>query len=115
MEKNVVVIINHAPHGSIFFLEGLRAAMGLIASTDELNITILFLGEGVWGALSGLDRGDGSKYIATMAEWGFRLNAESESLAERGINTHNMAQDVEIIQRSQAIKLLHTSDFTLSF
>jgi sulfur relay (sulfurtransferase) DsrF/TusC family protein len=113
--KHILLMINHAPHGSIHFSEGLRAATGLIASTDELNISVVFLGEGVYAALSGLERGEAAKYVATLAEWGFGLSAESESLAEREIPVGELAADVKVISRAQVLDLIRAADFTIDF
>jgi sulfur relay (sulfurtransferase) DsrF/TusC family protein len=115
MEKNVVLTINHAPFGSNHFVEGLRAAMGLIASTDEFNIFVIFLGEGIYAALTELERNEASKYIATLTDYGFRLSAEKESLVERGLPADDIALDVEVIGRSQVLELLNAADFTIDF
>ncbi len=115
-QKNVLITINHAPHGSIFCAEGLREAMGVISTPDEHNVVVVFLGDGAYAALAGVDRSDEvARSIAALAEWGYKLEVEMESLESAGIQSHEVAPDVEIIPRTKLLDQIGASDFVVDF
>ena len=114
-EKKVLVSFNRAPYGTIFYTEGLRAALGVTAGIEENEVAALFLGDGVYFALKDLDRTDTSKYIATLSKQGAPLYAEEESLCERGIRREDLADDITIIPRVEALKLFQETDCNIDF
>lgn len=114
-QKTFLITINHAPHGSIFYVEGLRTAVGMISTMDEHNATVLFLGDGAWAALAGMDRSETNRHIATLAEWGNKQVVEQESLERLGIRADEVSHDVEIVPRIQILALLNTADFVVDF
>jgi sulfur relay (sulfurtransferase) DsrF/TusC family protein len=113
--RNVLVTFNHAPHGSVYYSEGLRAAVGVTSGVDEHSVDVLYLGEGVRFALRDTDRRDSARYLATLASFGAKLRVERESLAERDIEEAALAEDVEIIDRHQALELVRRADLTIDF
>lgn len=114
-QKHVVVFFNRAPYGSIFYTEGLRAAVGVIAGLDEHTIVMVYLGDGAYFALKGVDRSDTAKYIGTLTAFGYRLKVERESLEARGISEDEVASDIEIIPRSEVLALVNKADVTIGF
>jgi sulfur relay (sulfurtransferase) DsrF/TusC family protein len=114
-EKKVLVSFHRAPYGTIFYTEGLRAALGVTSGIDENEVTALFIGDGVYFALKDIDRTDTSKYLATLAKIGAPLYAEEESLCERGINKEDMADDIKIIPRSEVLALYKEADCNIDF
>jgi sulfur relay (sulfurtransferase) DsrF/TusC family protein len=114
-QKTVMLTINHAPHGSGFCAEGLRTAMGVISTMDEHSAIVVFLGEGAWAAPVGVDRGEASRYLATLVEWGCLRAVEMESLEKAGIRTDEVAPDIAIIRRAAIRALLETADFVIDF
>jgi len=114
-QRHVLVTFNHAPYGSIYYTEGLRAAVGVTSGVDEHTVEVLYLGEGVRFALRDVDRRDSARYLATLASLGARLRAERESLAERGIEEADLAENVEVIDRRQALELVRRADLTMDF
>lgn len=114
-QKQVLLTLNHAPHGSIFYAEGLRAAVGVTAGVDEHSIVVVFLGEGAYAALKGFDRSETARYIGTLADWDYGLKVERESLEVRGISADEVAPDIEIVPRLKVLALLRAADFTIDF
>ena len=114
-QKTVMLTINHAPHGSVFCTEGLRAALGVISTPDEHDTVVVFLGDGAYSALAGVDRSEAARYIATLSEWGYRLTVETESLEMAGIRDDEVAPDVEIVPRTRVLALLAAADFVIDF
>lgn len=114
-QRHIVFTINRPPVGSVHFAEGLRATVGATAGTDEHTVDVLYLGDGVYFALKGVDRIDTAKYIETLTAAGRKLKVEQESLDERGISRDSLAADVEVIGRAAALKLIAGADFTAAF
>lgn len=114
-QRRILFTINHAPFGSIHYTEGLRAVVGATSGIDEHEVDVLYLGDGVYFALRGVDRSDTLKYIDTLAQAGRKLKVERESLQERGIAHQDLAPDVEVIPRSAVRDLIARADFTVGF
>jgi sulfur relay (sulfurtransferase) DsrF/TusC family protein len=113
--KTTLVMLTHPPHGTLHFLEGLRAAMGLASSIDECSLMVAFLGDGCLGSLAALERGEAEQHIATLTELGCRLQVERESLDARSIADVEVAPGIDIIPRSDLVARLRTVDFVVGF
>ena len=114
-QRHVLVTFNHAPYGSVFYTEGLRAVVGVTSGIDEHTVDVLYLGEGVRFARKDVDRRDSARYLATLASLGAKLKVEREALAERGIEEDDLAEDVEVIDRHRALDLVRQADLTIDF
>ena len=114
-QKHVLVTFNHLPYGSIYYSEGLRAAVGVTSGIDEHTVDLLYLGDGVHFALKDVDRADSLRYLTTLAKQGVKLRVEREALQARGISEADLADDVEVIDRSQALDLIRRADLTMDF
>src|SRR3989304_3744388 len=112
-QKHVLFTINHAPYGSIWYTEGLRAVVGVTSGIDEHTVDVVYVGDGAYFALKGVDRADSAKYIGTLSGMGYRLKVERESLAVRGLAPGELAEDVEIISRSDVLGLIAKADATI--
>jgi len=114
-QKHVLVFFTHAPYGSIYYTEGLRAAVGVTSGVDEHTVDVVYLGDGVYFALKGVDRSDSIKYINTLSQGGCRLKAEAESLQARNIAPDQVAEDIEVIPRKEVVALIKKADLTIDF
>jgi len=114
-QRHVLITFNHAPYGSIFYTEGLRAAVGVTSGIDEHTVDVLYLGDGVYFALKGVDRRDSAKYLATLSASGVNLKAEKEALQSRDISESDLAEGVEAIGREEALGLVRQADLTIDF
>lgn len=114
-QRNVLVTINRAPFGSIYYTEGLRAAVGVTSGIDENKVTVAYLGDGVYFTLKGVDRRDTDKYLTTLDKQGAKLIVQKESLKERGIREDEVDTNFEILPSKEIFKLLQEADFTIDF
>src|SRR3972149_6231250 len=105
-QKHVLFTINSAPYGSIWYTEGLRAVVGVTSGIDEHSVDVVYLGDGAYFALKGVDRTDSAKYIGTLAGMDYKLQVERESLAARGIGEGEVAEDVQVISRADLLGLV---------
>jgi tRNA 2-thiouridine synthesizing protein C len=114
-QKQVLITFNHAPYGSIWYTEGLRAAVGATSGIDEHLVDVVYLGDGAYFALKGVDRTDSAKYIYTLARLRCKLRVEKESLEARGISEEEVADDIEVIPRPEVLSLMRKADVTIDF
>lgn len=114
-QKHVLFTFSHAPYGSIWYTEGLRAVVGVTSGIDEHSVDVVYLGDGVQFALKGVDRADSAKYLGTLQKLGHKLKVEKESLVERGISEGDLAEDVEVVARSEILGLVSKADVTIDF
>src|ERR1035437_1779181 len=114
-QKHVLFTFNHAPYGTIWYNEGLRAVVGVTSGIDEHTVDIVYLGDGVYFTLKGVDRADSAKYLNTLVKLDYPLRVERESLAERGIGEAEVAEDIQIIPRSKVLELVQQADLTIDF
>lgn len=114
-KKHVVVFMTHAPYGSIWYTEGLRAAVGVTSGIDEHSVDVIYLGDGVQFALKGVERTDSNKYLGSLAKGGYKLWVDQDSLTDRGIKQEEVAGDVNVVPRSQVLSLMAKADHTIDF
>ena len=114
-EKKVIISFNHPPYGSIYYTEGLRAAVGTTSGIDEHRVDMVSLGDGIYFCLQDVDRTDTVKYITTLSQGGSKLYAEEESLNARNISKDKLADDVEVIPRKKILELYKEADFNIDF
>jgi len=114
-QRHVLITFNHAPYGSIYYTEGLRAAVGVTSGIDEHTVDVLYLGDGVFFALKDIDRSDSAKYLATLSALGVNLKAEKEALQARSISESDLADDVDVVSRDEALELVRRADLTIDF
>lgn len=114
-QRRVLITFNREPYGSIFYTEGLRVAVGVTSGIDEHTVDVLYLGDGVYFALKDVDRSDSAKYLFTLSAHGTNLKAEEEALRARNISDSDLADDVEVISRDEALQLVRRADVTIGF
>jgi sulfur relay (sulfurtransferase) DsrF/TusC family protein len=114
-QRHVLITFNHAPYGSIYYTEGLRAVVGVTSGIDEHTVDALYLGDGVYFVLKDVDRSDSARYLATLSALGVNLKAEKEALQARDISGSDLADDVEVVSGEKALELVRRADLTIDF
>jgi sulfur relay (sulfurtransferase) DsrF/TusC family protein len=114
-EKIVLINICRAPFGTVFYTEGLRAAVGVSAGIDENIPTVLFQSDGVYYCLKNVDRTDALAYFQSYKDMGTVLCAVKEDLDERGISEAELADDITVISKEKAFELFQENDFNMDF
>ncbi len=114
-QRRVLITINHAPYGAVYHTEGLRAVVGVTSGIDEHEVDVLYLGDGAYYTLKDVDRADSNLYLGTIARQNRRLKVERESLEALGVNEAELAADVDVISRDEALALVRQADLTIDF
>ena len=113
--NKVLVMFLNRPFGTIHYVEGMRAALGIASGWDEHEVTLLFLGEGAYYSLKGVSRTDALKYINTLEKLGFSLRVERESLQQLGIEENEVDDLFSIVSRDEVFEMFKEHDFTVDF
>jgi sulfur relay (sulfurtransferase) DsrF/TusC family protein len=116
MPKNVFVSFLRSPVGSIYPVEGLRAAGGMLSGADEHKVTVAFMGKGARCAIKGVDLWYASKFMKLFPEsGGKKFYVEEESLKDEGIDRSQVADEFAVIPRAQLRQMMLSADICLSF
>jgi sulfur relay (sulfurtransferase) DsrF/TusC family protein len=105
--KKLVITYTHPPYGTSHFMEGLRLASGM--GFDEHEAKLVFLGEGAFCALKGVDKAPAEQFLETIAEFDYPLYVERESLYEHGINEAHLDPDAKVVLIEAGVYLDVTS------
>lgn len=119
MKKQLLVVCRHAPYSTSLAKEGLDFA--LAAGVFDQNISLLFLGEGLWQL-----KKDQQSNALGMKNLGKALSAlplydidniyvEKASLMALGLNEADLLMAVETLDESGIATLLATADVIFNF
>ena len=123
----------HAPHGTIYALEGLEVV--LIGASFDQDVSMAFIGDGVFQLKKGQDTTDSDikSFSPTYRALGdydvTQLYVERESLEERGLAIGDLMDltwedeeddwtekpSIRVVNRQELSDLLETQDVILNF
>ncbi len=117
--KKFMFVNRRAPYGTIYAQESLEVV--LITAALEQDVSVMFLDDGVFQLRKGQDTTKiGLKNFSPTfrALEGYdveKLYVERESLEKRGMTEDDLLLEVEVVDRTQAAKLMEEQDVLLSF
>lgn len=114
-QKKVLIHFSKPPFGTAFYSEGLRAALGVTSGVEDNIPTVLFQSDSVFYCLKQVDRTNIQSYFEIFRAYKTKFYAVKEDLAERGISGADLADDITVISREQALALFHENDFSMDF
>ncbi len=114
-QKKVLITFNRPPFGSIHYVEGLRASVGVISGLDEHEASMAYIGDGVYNTLKNVNREEQMGYLGTLTTKDIKIYVEKESLQERGISESDIYDKVEVITRADLDKHIRSVDATVDF
>lgn len=114
-KKNILVSFMRNPYGSIYFGEGLRAAVGIASGIDEHDVKIAFLSDGVFFCLKGASREETSMYIKTLSSMGIKMLVDRQSLSDRQISEEKVEDIFQIVPGEEILELYKWSDHNIDF
>ena len=117
MKKKVFVCFLKSPVGTGYYIEGIRASLGILSGDEEHEVYVAFMGKGVRSALKGVDRAYSARMLGSLTEMvvGGALHVERESLAEEGFMESDLDEGFSIAPREEIWKMMSAADVTLSF
>ena len=114
-QKKVLIHFSKPPFGTAFYNEGLRAALGVTAGVEDNIPTILFQADSVFYCLKTTDRTNAKPYFDLFEVLGTKRYAVAEDLEELKISKEDLADDIAVIPREQALALFYENDFSMDF
>lgn len=117
--KKILFVMRHGPYGTALAREALEAALG--TGSFGAHPTVLFMDDGVWQLLANqqgaaIQQKNHYAMLSALPVYGVeKLLVERDSLDARQLNVNDLPDNVTIIERAQASKLLADSDVILGF
>ncbi len=117
--KKIMFVMRRAPHGSIYSYEGLETV--LIMAAFEQDLTMVFIGDGVFALVKSQDTGDiGTKgFIKTygaLEDYDVeKIYVERQSMEERGLTTDDFAIPVEVKEADEIARLMEEQHATIPY
>lgn len=117
VDKKVFIQFLRPPVGSVFYLEGVRIALGILSGDETHEVTIAYVGRGVRCALKGVDRSYTKSMIDLLKKdvVGGRFYVEKESLEADGISETDLDGNFAVTSREEIRKMMLSADVTFSF
>lgn len=109
-EKRILYHFNRPPHGTLFWTEGVRAAVGAVAGLDEHRVDLLFQGDGVYQALKDMEEAENAGYLPSLEDAEANYYVVDEDIEERGISKEDLKERFIIINRAKAASLFKEAD-----
>ncbi len=119
VQKKMMFVMQRPPHGTIYPYEGLEFI--LIAAAYEQDISLVFLGDGVYNLMkdqetSGLGiKGFVKTYRSLEGYDVEKIYVDELSLTERGLQTDDLAVDVEVKSAGELAKMMKEQDAVFPF
>ncbi|MDI6800158.1 MAG: DsrE family protein [Actinomycetota bacterium] len=114
-EKRILYHFNRAPHGNIFWTEGMRAATGAVAGIDEHKVDLLFQGDGVYNALKDMEETESLGYLPSLEEAEAGYYVVDEDIKERVIGVGDLKDRFKVIDRAKAAALYLQTDMNVDW
>jgi len=117
--KKFLYVNRKAPYGTIYALESLEVV--LIGAAFEQDVSLAFLGDGVYQLLKGQDtKGlevkNFSPTFGALEDYDVtKLYVEEEALQARGLSAADLVVPVEVVSAQRMAEILEGQDVILSF
>jgi tRNA 2-thiouridine synthesizing protein C len=117
--KKVLYVNRRAPHGSIYALESLEVV--LIGAAFEQDVSLAFLGDGVYQLAKGqdtkaLESKNFSPAFRALEDYDVtKLYVEQEALAARGLTEADLVVPVQVMSAARIAEIMDEQDVILSF
>jgi len=117
--KKFLYVNRRAPYGSIYALESLEVV--LIGAAFEQDVSLAFLGDGVYQLVKGQDtkalevKNFSPAYRALEDYDVTKLYVEKEALEARGLSEADLVVPVEVVSAGRMAEIMEAQDVILSF
>jgi tRNA 2-thiouridine synthesizing protein C len=117
--KKFLYVNRRAPYGSIYALEALEVV--LIGAAFEQDVSLAFLGDGVYQLTRGQDTKalevkNFSPAFRALEDYDVnKLYVDEESLRARGLSAEDLVVPVEVVSAERMAQIMDEQDVILSF
>jgi tRNA 2-thiouridine synthesizing protein C len=117
--KKFLYVNRKAPYGTIYALEALEVV--LIGAAFEQDVSLAFLGDGVYQLTKGqdtkgLEMKNFSPAFRALEDYDVtKLYVEAEALQARGLSEADLVVPVEVVSAQRMAEIMEAQDVILSF
>ena len=111
MEKKVLVIIKSAPFTNLNYYEALRTAAGLW----DHQVKILWVGKGVYGAVTSVDQTLTKKFLGDLPDLDIELYVEEAALKAAGFGEEDLVDSAQLVDADRVNDLIGEAEATLVY
>jgi tRNA 2-thiouridine synthesizing protein C len=117
--KKFLYVNRKAPYGTIYALESLEVV--LIGAAFEQDVSLAFLGDGVYQLLKGQDTKElevknFSPTFGALEDYDVtKLYVEEEALQARGLSAGDLVVPVQVVSEQRMAEIMADQDVILSF
>jgi len=111
MAKKTLIVIKSRPFTSLNYYEALRTAAGLW----DHEVKVLWMGDGVYSALNGVDKTLTGKLLADMPDLDVEMYVDSEALRAKGLGGVDLVEGVAQADMGKMMGLLGWAEASLVF
>jgi tRNA 2-thiouridine synthesizing protein C len=117
--KKFLYVNRKAPYGTIYGLESLEVV--LIGAAFEQDVSLAFLGDGVYQLLGGQDTKalevkNFSPTFGALEDYDVtKIYVEEEALQARGLSAADLVVPVEVVSAQRMAEIMEGQDVVLSF
>lgn len=112
--RTVLHVMRHAPHGTVYTYEGLE--MILMMAAFELDLTVVFIGDGVYALKKEQDTGGigikgYAKTFGALRDYDVeKLFVDRVSLEQRGLSPDDLVIGAQVLESREIGKLMDAQD-----
>jgi len=111
-EKNVIILLKKAPHGTLYPVEGLRMSVAL---SGDLEPTTIALNDAVYTFLKASDIHMAEHHIKFLVDIDLDIIVDKKALDERGISEADLIEEVTVKEHDEILNLISESDLVIPF
>jgi len=113
--KLVAITFHRSPVGSNGCVEGLRAAVGVTAGTEENTVLCAFFGDAVFFTLRDADRAAAQRHLDALTGADAVLVVDGASLEARGFDAACVSELFHVVSREHIAEDIRAADAALCF
>ncbi len=110
-EKKTLIVIKSRPFTSLNYYEALRTAAGLW----DHEVKVLWMGDGVYAALDGVDKTLTGKLLADVPDLDIEMFVDSDALKTKGLAEADLVEGAAPADRAKIGELLGWAESSLVF
>ncbi|MCW4049403.1 MAG: DsrE family protein [Candidatus Bathyarchaeota archaeon] len=110
-EKEVLIIIKSKPFTNLNYYEGLRTAAGFW----DHQVKILWMGEGVYGAINQADKSLTGKFLSDLPDLDIELYVDKEALVKAGFTEEDLVEETQLADMETVQSIIEGTEASFVF
>jgi len=111
-EKNIVIVLKHPPHGTLYPVEGLRMS---VAVSGDFEPTTLVMKDAVFAFIKEVDKTMYQPHMDFLKGIDLNIIVDKKSLDERGLSNEDLVEQVVVKEHKEILKILADCDLAIPF